>query len=191
MFLGEPTIGKEHSRGHEHVDREKKGTYTNFGMLAESYGIHYNRELAIKRAVTASTKCVMMKGNWLNWDAVGECTEYLRLNKEFEDLFRERWNMYEKPEEPAGGDDDDNDDEDGDGPSSKGTRQRAFVSQLTAAARVTQKLIAKRGGVESSASSPAGKAKAKEKKTPKAKAGSSKRIGSPADEELSAKKEVR
>ena len=146
LFLKELTIGKEHSKGHEHIDKSK-GRYLNFGTLVESYGIAYNRELAIKRATLAATKCVMMKGEWLSYDALGDCTEYLRLDKEFADEFREKWNMYEKSEEPAA-------DGESVGPGDEpGAKPRRAPSQMSAADRATKAILDRRGVNASSASS--------------------------------------
>ena len=90
LLLEQITVGKEHIRSHAHVDR-KKGVYLNFGLYVESYGVRYNRELAIKRAVSAVSKCTMTSGGWINHDRLGDCTGYLKLHRDFEDEFKEAW----------------------------------------------------------------------------------------------------
>ena len=71
MLLAELTLGKEHTKQHAHVDK-KKGVYLNFGLYVESYGIRYNRELAIKRATVATAKCAMMGSSYINKDTLGD-----------------------------------------------------------------------------------------------------------------------
>ena len=167
LFLKELTIGKEHSKGHEHIDKSK-GRYLNFGTLVESYGIAYNRELAIKRATLAATKCVMMKGEWLSYDALGDCTEYLRLDKEFADELREKWNMYERSEEPAA-------DGESVGPGDEpGAKPRRAPSQMSAADRATKAILDRRG-VNASSASGSGKGNDKVKAKVKSKKDNAKR----------------
>ena len=122
--------------------------YLNFGAYVESYGINYNRELAIKRAVIGAAKCTMMGAEYLNHDRLADCTEHLKVFTEYEDEFVEAWSQFERSEEsPNDGDDGGGGDGGGDGSGKDdGGGKDKVGSQIAAARRATEKLIAKRGG---------------------------------------------
>ena len=57
-------IGKVHTKTQIRVD-STKGKFKDFGSLVETFGIHYNRERAIRLATIHAAKCVRLsRDSW-------------------------------------------------------------------------------------------------------------------------------
>ena len=86
---------KVFSKSFRRVDKNK-GEYMCFGMLVESFGIHYGREQAVQKATMHATKCSKMQGDWLNYDQMSETMEYLKIKKMYNEIMEEKWAMFTK-----------------------------------------------------------------------------------------------
>jgi hypothetical protein len=88
-------VSRTHCREYQKVDTTK-GVYLSFGMLVESFGIHFDREGATKTALRHASKCIHMGGRWTHWDGMAECTEFLKLNREFANVMTDCWRLCEE-----------------------------------------------------------------------------------------------
>ena len=88
-------ISKSHSKTYEQADTTH-GTYLNFGLLVESFGVHYNKENAVRCAVRHAAKCIRTGGKWLRRDDQADIPEYLKLSRQFQHKMTEAWSMGEK-----------------------------------------------------------------------------------------------
>ena len=95
---------KKHSQEFSEVDTTL-GELMPFGLLVESFGILYDRELAIKLATKHAIKCMQMGGSWIGVDGMAETTLFLKLRKSHSQVMSEKWGLYEtwekKEIEPA------------------------------------------------------------------------------------------
>ena len=87
--------GKNHEKRWEKTD-VTKGDYMPFGMLVESFGIHYDRKAAVEAATLHAEKCIKMQGDWMSYDSMGEVVEYLKLRKGFTERMQEAWTLWEE-----------------------------------------------------------------------------------------------
>ena len=61
-----------------------RGKYINFGLLVESFGIHYDRPSAVIAATKHADKCLKMTGDWIRYDKMGEVMEENRAESNLE-----------------------------------------------------------------------------------------------------------
>ena len=87
--------GKTHEREWQKVD-VTKGKYLNFGLLVESFGVAYDKHVAILAATRHAHKCLEMKGAWLSYDGMAELPLFLKLEIGFQERMGECWRMWEQ-----------------------------------------------------------------------------------------------
>ena len=86
---------KTHSKSFKKVDKSK-GEYMCFAVLAESFGILYDKELAIRKATIHATKCCKMAGDWINYDNMSETMEFLKIKKLYSEIMVEKWSKFKR-----------------------------------------------------------------------------------------------
>ena len=102
--LKEIQVTRTHSKKFSRVDT-KKGDYYNFGLLVETFGVHYDKDKAILLAVKHAQKALVLGPPWIQHDTMADVTEYLKLKTQFKEEFDEAWelkeNEYEHSELPT------------------------------------------------------------------------------------------
>ena len=93
--LKEIQVSRTHSSKFSRVDT-KKGEYYNFGLLVETFGVHYDKDKAILLAVKHAQKALVLGPPWIQHDAMADVTEYLKLKTQFKEEFDEAWELKEK-----------------------------------------------------------------------------------------------
>ena len=63
--------------------------------LAETYGIHANRRLALQRAAKYSAKCCSMGGSWVRWESWSEALMVFSVKVCSSERFEESWSLCE------------------------------------------------------------------------------------------------
>ena len=96
--LKELQVVRCHSTKFCRVDT-RKGEYLNFGMLVESFGVHYDKDKAIRLAVKYAQKALVLGAPWTQHDTMADITEYLKLKTQFKEEFEEAWELKEKESE--------------------------------------------------------------------------------------------
>ena len=94
-------VGKIHTKTQIRVD-STKGKFMDFGSLVETFGIHYNRERAIRLGKIHAAKCVMLKQGFVKKDTLAGCTLFLKLESEWAEEFTQAWQTYEKTNDAEG-----------------------------------------------------------------------------------------
>ena len=102
--LKEIQVARTHTNKFSRVDT-KKGDYYNFGLLVETFGVHYDKDKAILLAVKHAQKALVLGRPWIQHDTMADITEYLKLKTQFKEEFEEAWELkekeFEKSELPA------------------------------------------------------------------------------------------
>ena len=93
--LKELQVVRCHSTKFCRVDT-RKGEYLNFGMLVESFGVHYDKDKAVRLAVKYAQKALVLGAPWTQHDTMADITEYLKLKTQFKEEFQEAWELREK-----------------------------------------------------------------------------------------------
>ena len=86
---------KVHLKSYQKVNR-RHGIYMPVGQYIESFGIQYNRELAIKAGLRGAEKMVRMGGGWCWVDPISESLFVLALKMEFIEDLKESWELSTK-----------------------------------------------------------------------------------------------
>lgn len=72
------------------------GEMMNFGVLVESFGIVYDRSLAVKLATRHCLKCLKLGGKWHDIDPMTDAIRFLKLRQTYATIMTEKWAQYEK-----------------------------------------------------------------------------------------------
>ena len=107
----ERTLAKKESRKtHERSCTKKEVERSNmldFGMLAESYGIHYDKPRAIAIATRHASKCIRLGSAWCFYDETDEIMLYRKKDNVSTVEMSEAWGLfesqYELQDEPPDG----------------------------------------------------------------------------------------
>ena len=137
---------KTYLKGYQRVDR-RHGKYVPVGQYIESFGIHYDREGAIKAGLRGAQKMVKMGGEWCYIDTISETLYVLLLERQFMEDPKESWELSTKE-------------------TTTGTSSSAASSSDTQVADVVLPAVSGQQGKEAATPKPAakvGKAKAKGK----------------------------
>ena len=97
MNLRNNDRGPERAISWKKVDISK-GQCLTLGAIAEKYGIHFNRQVAVSAAIRDCKKCAKMKGSWVEYDEWGGIMTYFFITKEHNDVFKKAWEMYTEEE---------------------------------------------------------------------------------------------
>ena len=94
-------IIKKHEKSFARIEASN-GTYLPFGMVVHAEG-GWSDASAIHAANLYCRKAIEMGGDWTTWNVMTERLEFLHVRKEFTDVFKEKWGLYQewrsKPEE--------------------------------------------------------------------------------------------
>ena len=87
------TKTKTHLRAYQRVDT-RHGKYVPIGAYIESFGIHYNREIAIKCGLRGAQQMMKMGGDWAYIEPISEALFVLQLQREFSEDLKNSWELY-------------------------------------------------------------------------------------------------